>query len=145
MKFFNIMGVWWRHVKLPSKNFLYKTYYNRSSTFGFKNKFWSDDDDKLKDIELERIRLLIDNYPSFDYEEIKTLKDFSLECIIPSVLYKVNSKNNNTLGIVHINNDKIELYYCHTYLHYSRSSSKENMGIGTDRLKLKNKILHLIK
>lgn len=129
--------------KLPSKEFLYTEFYNRTKRpYKVSLKFWTTDQEKLHDIELEILRELIDNYPNHVFEEIKTTKDFTLECIIPEVLYKVRGKGD--IGFVHVTGTAIELYYTNTYLK-TRSHHPAGKEFKYDRIQLKQVILDLLK
>ena len=129
--------------KLPSKEFLYTEFYNRTERpYKISLKFWSTDRQKLHDIELEIIRELIDNYPNHVFEEIRTIKDFTLECIIPEVLYKVREKGD--IGFVHVTDTAVEFYYTNTYLK-TRSHHPAGKEFKYDRIQLKEVVLNLLK
>lgn len=134
----------WKVIgKLPSKEFLLSEFYNRSKhPYKGSAKFWTDDKQKLFDIESEIIRELIDNYPKHVFEEIETIKDFTLDCIIPEVLYKVRGKAD--IGFVHIREGTVDFYYTNTYLK-RRSLCPAQEERKYDRIQLKKIVLDLLK
>jgi len=130
--------------KLPSKEFLLAEFYHRTKyPHKGSSKSWNSDKQKLFDIELEIIRELIDNYPNHVFEKIDTIKDFTLECLIPEILYKINT-GRGELGFVLVTDEKIELHYTTTYLKFrARTPAKKQPKY--DRVELKKIILDLIK
>ena len=143
-RIFNIIPL--KKKKLPSKEFLYRTFYRRKKYpySGLSKKYSNDDDKALKELELEFIENLIDNYPTANLTEIKSTKDFTLDCLIPEKLYKIRCTtkgNYGDVGLVYIQNNSINIYYSNTYLfergvHYP----KENKF---DRIQIKKEILEL--
>ena len=130
--------------KLPSKEYLLTQFYQRTNhPYRGGLKQWSDDDKKLFDIELEVIRELIDNYPKHFFEKIETIKDFTLDCIIPETLYKIRTAGGH-LGFVFVTDKGVELYYTSTYLK-SRALYPSEKEPKYDRIQLKKIILNLLK
>jgi len=140
---FSVILDWKVMGKLPSKEFLLSEFYNRSR-YPYKGsaKLWTDDKQKLFDIESEIIRELIDNYPNHVFEEIETIKDFTLDCIIPEVLYKVRGRAD--IGFVYVREGAVDFYYTNTYLKY-RSLHPAEKDFKYDRIQLKKVILDLLK
>jgi hypothetical protein len=130
--------------KLPSKEFLLAEFYNRTK-YPYKGslKSWNSNKQKLFDIELEIIRELIDNYPAHVFEKIDTIEDFTLECLIPEILYKI-STGRGDLGFVLATDKKVELHYTTTYLKY-RALHPAEKEFKYNRVELKKIILDLIK
>jgi len=152
MKLFKIFenlpftNTWNRKVldKLPSKEFLLTEFYNRTKRpYKTSLKFWTSEDQKLYDIELEIIRELIDNYPAHIFEKIETIKDFTLDCIIPEILYKIRTGRGD-LGFVLVTEKTVELHYTTTYLK-SRTLHPAGKEFKYDRVQLKQVILDLLK
>lgn len=128
---------------LPSKKFLLGEFYRRTRhPYKGSLKFWTTECEKLHDIELEIIRELIDNYPTHVFEEIETIKDFTLDCIIPEVLYKIRGRGD--IGFVHVTDRSVGLYYTNTYLNH-RSITPAEEEFKYDRIQLKQVILDLLK
>ena len=152
MKFFKLFenlpftSIWNTKVldKLPSKEFLLAEFYNRTKRpYKTSLKLWTTEDQKLYDIELEIIRELIDNYPAHVFEKIETIKDFTLDCIIPEILYKIKTGRGD-LGFVLVTDKKVELHYTTTYLK-SKALHPAGKEFKYDRIQLKKVVLDLLK
>ena len=147
MKLFKIFNTTsFKKSKLPSKEFLYKTFYHRKKYpySGLSKKYSNDNDKALKDLELEFLENLIDNYPTANLTEIKTTKDFTLDCLIPEKLYKIRCTmkgNYGDVGLVYIQNKSINIYYSNTYLFERGIRYPEENKF--DRIQLKKEILQV--
>lgn len=147
MKLFKIFNTLpFKKSKLPSKEFLYKTFYHRKKYpySGLSKKYSNDNDKALKDLELEFLENLIDNYPSGNLHEVKTTKDFTLDCLIPEKLYKIRCTiggNFGDVGLVYVEKTGFTVFYSNTYLFERGTHYPEDIKF--DRTEIKKEILSL--
>lgn len=150
MKLFKLFNTYiLKNKTLPSKEFLYKTFYERKK-FPYQglskktiNSRGSKDAITLKDLELEFLENLIDNYPSGNINTLTDIKDFTLECLIPEKLYTVRCTGvgHGNVGLVHIEDRNINLYYSNTYLFERGINYPKEVKL--DRIEIKKEILSL--
>jgi hypothetical protein len=79
------------------------------------------------------------------FEEVKSLKDFTLNCIIPEVLYEMCSKTKGKVfGLAYLKDSRVTVYYSKTYLRTTWVSSSD-ITPKLNRTELKQVILNLSK
>jgi hypothetical protein len=145
MKLFKIFERFNSEKKLPSKEYLYKEFYRRTEKplWFHSKKYYNEDHERLNKIEIDNIRNLIDNYPNSVVQNIEKISDFTLDCIIPEVLYKVRAtkKGWGDIGLVHIKEGELQFYYSNTELH--NVGTWDNNKKFKDRIEIKKEILRL--
>lgn len=140
----------------PSKESLYKTFYYQSKIHEtLKNRYskhppapYSYDKESLdiSSIILDNLIDEIEHYPSSNLYKVKNLKDISLNCIIPEVVYEIHEREKgNIIGLAIIEDKKwIKIYYSKHYITYRASSDGEKID-KSDRIKIKEYIINLFK
>jgi hypothetical protein len=146
IKLFKLFNKFNSEKKLPTKEYLYEEFYRRTQKPSLfrSRKFYNENHERLGKIEVDNIKNLIDNYPNFQTHNIEKTSDFTLDCIIPEVLYKVRAtkKGWGDIGLVHIKEDALQFYYSNTEL---RDVSTWNSGKKyKDRIEIKEEILELV-
>lgn len=145
MKLFKIFERFNSEKKLPSKEYLYKEFYRRTekSLWFHSKKFHNENHERLNKIEIDNIRNLIDNYPNSIVQNIESISDFTLDCIIPETLYTVKAikKGWGDIGIVYVKEGELQFYYSNTQFQIVGTCDGDKKF--KDRIEIKKEILRL--
>lgn len=145
IKLFKIFERFNSEKNLPTKDYLYEEFYRRTEKplWFHSKKYYNENHERLNKIEIDNIKNLIDNYPNYTVQDIEKISDFTLDCIIPETLYKVRavSKGFGDIGLVHVKEGELQLYYSNTKLLNVGSWCKDKKF--KDRTEIKQEILRL--
>ena len=145
MNLFKIFERFNSDKKLPSKEYLYTEFYRRTEKplWFHSKKFYNENHERLNKIEIDNIKNLIDNYPNSIVQNIESISDFTLDCIIPETLYKVRTtkKGWGDIGIVYVKEGELQFYYSNTQ--FQSVGTRDDGKKFKDRIEIKKEILRL--